>query len=57
MYGSVKGAVEVLTRYMAAEFGPACGQRDRPGVVAAFLRPGTGWVTRQRIEISGGVHL
>jgi NAD(P)-dependent dehydrogenase (short-subunit alcohol dehydrogenase family) len=93
-YGSVKGAVEVLTRYLANELGPrgirvnviAPGAvatdfsggvvRDAPAmqeaiasntalgryavaedigpVIASILRD---WVTGQRIEASGGVHL
>ena len=96
-YGSIKGAVEVLTRSMAAELGPrgitanvvAPGAvatdfsggmlRDNPEhqkaitaqtalgrhavaddigpVIASLLRPDNGWVTGQRIEVSGGVHL
>ncbi|MDX6687494.1 MAG: hypothetical protein QOF86_3622 [Baekduia sp.] len=97
VYGSVKGAVEVLTRYMAAELGPrgitanviapgavatdfSGGQlRDNPqfqehvasmtalgrhavaddigGAIAALLSPGNRWLTGQRIEVSGGLHL
>jgi NAD(P)-dependent dehydrogenase (short-subunit alcohol dehydrogenase family) len=96
-YGSMKGAVEVLTRYMAAEFAPrkitvnviAPGAiatdfsggivRDNPEVnqlvashtalgrvgeaddigaaVAMLLSPESGWITGQRIEASGGMHL
>jgi NAD(P)-dependent dehydrogenase (short-subunit alcohol dehydrogenase family) len=96
-YGSVKGAVEVLTRYLAAELGPrgirvntiAPGAvatdfsggvvRDTPAmqeaiasntalgrhavaddigpVIASILRDDNHWVTGQRIEASGGVHL
>jgi NAD(P)-dependent dehydrogenase (short-subunit alcohol dehydrogenase family) len=97
VYGAIKGAVEVLTRYMAAELGPrgitvnviAPGAvatdfsggmvRDTPEVgahiasltalgriavaddigpaIAALLGPGNRWITGQRIEVSGGVHL
>jgi NAD(P)-dependent dehydrogenase (short-subunit alcohol dehydrogenase family) len=97
VYGSVKGALEVLTRYMAAELGPrgitanviapgavatdfSGGQlRDNPqvqehvasrtalgrhavaddigGAIAALLSPGNRWLTGQRIEVSGGLHL
>ncbi|WP_027007256.1 SDR family oxidoreductase [Conexibacter woesei] len=97
MYGSVKGAVEVLTRYLAAELGPrgirvncvAPGAvatdfsggmvRDTPAaqeslaaaaalgrhavaddigpVIASLLSDANHWVTGQRIEASGGVHL
>ena len=97
VYGSVKGAVEVLTRYMAAELGPrgitvnviapgavatdfsggmlrdnaemreqiasitALGRHavadDIGGAIAALLGPGNRWVTGQRIEVSGGLHL
>jgi NAD(P)-dependent dehydrogenase (short-subunit alcohol dehydrogenase family) len=96
-YGSVKGAVEVLTRYLAAELGPrgitantiAPGAvatdfsggmvRDNPAVqehlaaqtalgrhavaddigpaIAALVGAGNHWVTGQRIEVSGGMHL
>jgi NAD(P)-dependent dehydrogenase (short-subunit alcohol dehydrogenase family) len=97
MYGSVKGAVEVLTRYLAAELGPrgirvncvAPGAvatdfsegmlRSNPAaqehlsgitalgriahaddigpVIASLLSDANAWVTGQRIEASGGVHL
>lgn len=96
-YGSVKGAVEVLTRYLAAELSPrgitvntiAPGPiatdfsgglvRDNPqvaehiasltalgrtavaddvgGAIAGLLSEGNRWVTGQRIEVSGGMHL
>jgi len=96
-YGSVKGAVEVLTRYLAEELGPrgitvnviAPGAvatdfgdglvRDTPEIaehiasvtalrriavaddigsaIAALLSPGNRWMTGQRIEVSGGMHL
>jgi NAD(P)-dependent dehydrogenase (short-subunit alcohol dehydrogenase family) len=96
-YGSVKGAVEVMTRYMAAELGPrgitanvvAPGAvatdfsggivRDTPAyqemiagitalgrhavaddigpVIAAVLGDANHWVTGQRIEASGGMHI
>jgi NAD(P)-dependent dehydrogenase (short-subunit alcohol dehydrogenase family) len=96
-YGSIKGAVEVLTRYMAAELGPrgitanviapgavatdfsggmlrdnaemrervasltALGRHavadDIGGAIAALLGPGNRWITGQRIEVSGGLHL
>jgi NAD(P)-dependent dehydrogenase (short-subunit alcohol dehydrogenase family) len=97
IYGSVKGATEVLTRYLAAELGPrgitvntiAPGPvatdfsggiiRDTPafqehltsltplgriavaddigGAIAALLGDGNRWVTGQRIEVSGGIHM
>ena len=96
-YGSVKGAVEVMTRYMAAELGPrgitanvvAPGAvatdfsggvvRDTPEyqemiagitalgrhavaddigpVIASILGDANHWVTGQRIEASGGMHI
>ena len=97
VYGSVKGAVEVLTRYLAVELGPrgitvntiapgavatdfsggllrdnedvqqhiaavtALGRHavadDIGGAIAALLGDGNRWITGQRIEVSGGVHL
>lgn len=97
VYGSMKGAVEVLTRYWAGELGSrgitvnviapgpvatdfgggylrddpqlrrAMGARaalgrvgepdDIGAVVAALLADGTGWITGQRIEASGGTLL
>jgi NAD(P)-dependent dehydrogenase (short-subunit alcohol dehydrogenase family) len=96
-YGSVKGAVEVMTRYMAAELGPrgitvnvvAPGAvatdfsggvvRDTPAyqeriagitalgrhavaddigpAIASLLGDANHWVTGQRIEASGGMHV
>jgi NAD(P)-dependent dehydrogenase (short-subunit alcohol dehydrogenase family) len=97
IYASVKGAVEVLTRYLAEELGPrgitvntiapgaiatdfsgglvrdneqlrqhivsltALGRYavadDIGGAIAALLGDGNRWVTGQRIEVSGGLHL
>jgi NAD(P)-dependent dehydrogenase (short-subunit alcohol dehydrogenase family) len=97
IYASVKGAVEVLTRYLAEELGPrgitvntiapgavatdfsggllrdneqlrqhivsltALGRYavadDIGGAIAALLGEGNRWVTGQRIEVSGGLHL
>ncbi len=97
LYASAKGAVEVLTRYLAQELGPrgitvnaiapgatatdfsggmlrdnAAVQDDvasttamgRFGVaedvspaIAALLSDANHWVTGQRLEVSGGVHL
>ena len=96
-YGSIKAAVESLTRYMAAELGPrgitvntiapgpvatdfsgglirdnaeirehlvamtALGRSavadDIGGAIAALLGPGNRWMTGQRLEVSGGIHL
>jgi NAD(P)-dependent dehydrogenase (short-subunit alcohol dehydrogenase family) len=97
IYGSLKAAVESLTRYLAAELGPrgitanviAPGPvatdfsggliRDNPQIqehlnaltalgrtavaddvgpaIASLLRPENHWITGQRIEVSGGIHL
>jgi NAD(P)-dependent dehydrogenase (short-subunit alcohol dehydrogenase family) len=96
-YASMKGAVEVFTRYLAKELAPrgitanvvapgpaatefaggvlrdneqvraglaqviALGRVGEPeeiaGVIAAMLSDGTGWITGQRVEASGGMHL
>lgn len=96
-YATMKGGIEVLTRYLAREFGPrgiavnaiapgaietdfgggvvrdmpevnkmvanstAMGRVGRPddigGAVAAILSGGTGWITGQRIEVSGGQNI
>lgn len=96
-YAAMKGAVEVLTRYLAKELGSrgirvntiapgavetdfAGGQvRDTPAInqaiaaqtalgrvglpddigaaIASLLTGGTGWITGQRIEVSGGMFL
>jgi NAD(P)-dependent dehydrogenase (short-subunit alcohol dehydrogenase family) len=97
-YAAMKGAVEVLTRYLAQELGSARGitvntiapgptatdfaggmMRDNPQVrdalagqaalgrvgepadigtaIATLLGDGTGWITAQRIEVSGGARL
>jgi len=96
-YGSIKGAVEVFTRYLAKELGPrgiavnvlapgatatdfgggalrnneavrahissqiAMGRLGEPedisGAIVALLGDGTGWITGQRIEASGGMLL
>ncbi|MFG1302062.1 SDR family oxidoreductase [Xanthobacter sp. V3C-3] len=93
-YSAAKGAVEVLTRYLAKELGPRgiCVNTVAPGaietdfgggavrdnaqinreiaaitalgrvglpddigpMIASLLGPGNGWVTAQRIEVSGG---
>ena len=97
VYGAVKGAIEVFTRYLAQEVGPrgitvntiapgatatdfsdgvlrnnqqlqeiitsvtALGRYgtavDIAGAIAALLGDGNRWITGQRIEVSGGMHL
>lgn len=94
IYGSLKGAIEVFTRYLAKELGPrriavnaiapgaietdfgggavrdnaeinqriaaqtAMGRVGLPddvgGAITALLVGETGWITGQRIEVSGG---
>ena len=68
-YAAMKGAVEVLSRYLAQELGPrgiavnvvASGaiETDFGGgpLVATLLQPATRWVNAQRIEASGGMFL
>ena len=68
-YAAMKGAVEVLSRYLAQELGPrgiavnvvASGaiETDFGGspLVAVLLQPTTRWVNAQRIENSGGMFL
>ena len=68
-YAAMKGAVEVLSRYLAQELGPrgiavnvvASGaiETDFGGgpLVTALLQPATRWVNAQRIENSGGMFL
>ena len=96
-YASMKGGVEVLTRYLAKELGArriavnviapgaietdfgggavrdnqalnaaiasqtALGRVGLPddigGAIAALLEPGNGWMTGQRVEVSGGMLL
>ncbi|MEU7940340.1 SDR family NAD(P)-dependent oxidoreductase [Microbispora bryophytorum] len=96
-YASVKGAVEVLTRYLAKELGArgitvntvapgpvatdfaggvtrddegframlasqtALGRVGEPadvgGAIGALLADGSGWITGQRVEVSGGIFM
>ena len=97
IYASMKGAVEVLTRYLAKELGPrgirvnvvapgpvetdfnnaairsnperkqamanmaALGRVGQPddiaGVITFLCSKESGWITGQRIEVSGGISL
>lgn len=97
VYASVKGAVEVYSKYLASELGQrgirvnsvapgpigtdfgggalrddaalrevlagqaALGRVGEPddvgGVIAALCGPDTGWMTAQRVEVSGGMNL
>lgn len=96
-YATMKGGVEVLSRYIASELAPrgirvntlapgaiatdfgngvvrdnpqvnaavagatALGRVGQPddigGAVAALLSSGLGWMTGERVEVSGGMHL
>ncbi|WP_066733155.1 SDR family NAD(P)-dependent oxidoreductase [Cupriavidus sp. D384] len=96
-YATMKGGVEVLSRYMASELAPrgirvntlapgaiatdfgngavrdnpqvnaavagvtALGRVGQPddigGAVVALLSPDMGWMTGERVEVSGGMHL
>jgi len=96
-YATMKGGVEVMTRYLAKELGArgiavnviapgaietdfgggavrdnaqlntaiagqtALGRVGLPddigGAIAALLQPGNGWMTGQRVEVSGGMFL
>jgi len=92
-YASMKGAIEVLTRHLAAElasrritvntvapgpvatdalkaypelikivaaqsvFGRIGHPDDIGGAISALLSDKSGWVTAQRLEVSGGTHL
>ncbi|WP_225781064.1 SDR family NAD(P)-dependent oxidoreductase [Xenophilus sp. Marseille-Q4582] len=96
-YATMKGGIEVLTRYLAKELGArgiavnviapgaietdfgggavrdnkdlnaaiaaqtALGRVGLPddigGAIAALLQPGNGWMTGQRVEVSGGMFL
>ena len=68
-YAAMKGAVEVLSRYLAQELGPrgiavnvvASGaiETDFGGgpLVAALLQPATRWLNAQRNEALGGMFL
>lgn len=49
-YATMKGGVEVMTRYLARELGPR-------GIAVNAIAPGTAWMTAQRIEVSGGQNL
>ena len=97
IYASMKGAIEVLTRYLAKDLGEKGitvnvvapgpietdfnngGNRDFPernkflasrtalgrvglaqdigGVIAFLCSPDSGWISGQRIEVSGGINL
>jgi enoyl-[acyl-carrier-protein] reductase (NADH) len=58
-YASAKGAIEVLTRYLAKELGhrQIAVNTIAPGAIAALLSEDNRWVNGQRIEVSGGQSL
>jgi NAD(P)-dependent dehydrogenase (short-subunit alcohol dehydrogenase family) len=66
----MKGAVEVLTRYLAKELGSRCKMiasqialgrvgvaDDIGGAVASLLTGENRWINAQRIEVSGGMFI
>jgi NAD(P)-dependent dehydrogenase (short-subunit alcohol dehydrogenase family) len=58
VYSSMKGAIEVFTKYLAKESGPRLGKpEDMGGIVAFLCSEDAGWITGQRIEASGGIAL
>lgn len=66
-YAAIKGAVAVLSRYLALGSGdrgirvnrlaPGAIETDVGGVVQMLLSEQSGWINGQRIEVSGGIHL